>query len=308
MTPSPEEYCVLVVEDDPHTQELLQFNLSETGYQVFSANNALEALEILQDEHVDVIISDVMMPGMNGFEFRDKITHDASLRDIAFLFLTAKSMAEDQIRGIESGADEYITKPFDIDVLLARISAVVARREHLAKVASVDPLTQLLNRQAVQRAIGRELNRIQRYPAVASFIFLDIDNFKQLNDHYGHATGDLVLQNLAEIMRRDSRNVDIVGRFGGEEFVLFFPQTAIAEAQFVMERMLDHFRQVRIEDIEEALTFSAGIVEAPRDGTHFEQLCARADAAMYYAKNHGKAQIVKWRPEIEMREHNSPTA
>jgi diguanylate cyclase (GGDEF)-like protein len=296
------EHSVLIVEDDEHTRELLNFNLTEAGYQVFEAPQAAQALSVLGVETIDLIISDVMLPGSSGFELREGLMNDPAHRDIAFMFLTAKSLAEDQIRGIQSGADEYITKPFDIEVLLARVSAVIARREHFARVASIDPLTGLLNRQALERAIGRELSRLRRYPAVASLIFLDIDNFKSLNDQYGHATGDEVLRHLSDVLRQHSRAVDIVGRFGGEEFVLFFPQTSEDEGCFVLERMQDHFRSANSFNIEQALTFSAGLAEAPRDGDVFEGLCARADAAMYYSKRHGKAQVIPWRPAHEEEE------
>lgn len=291
-------YTIMVVEDDPHTLELLVFNLSDAGYRVLAAENVQEALDYLEAETADVILSDVMMPGLTGFEFRDMVVQDPALREAAFIFLTAKATPDDQIRGIESGVDEYITKPFDIDVLLARIQAVIARREHFAKRASADSLTGLLNRKALERAVARELNRMQRYPAPASLVFLDIDNFKSINDTYGHAIGDRILLHLAEVLQSNGRSVDIVGRFGGEEFVVFFPETNEASAVAVVQRMQTHFGTPCCDEVKERLTFSAGVAEAPRDGDEFHRLCDRADAAMYAAKRSGKARVVAWRPDM----------
>ncbi|MCL4694372.1 MAG: diguanylate cyclase [Candidatus Hydrogenedentes bacterium] len=294
----PKTYSVLVVEDDPHTAELLTYNLSEAGFQVFNAEDGLSALHKLDIVVVDLIICDVMMPEMDGFALRDRINQDLVMREIPFIFLTAKSTAEDQILGLGMGVDEYVTKPFDPEVLLARVHAVLRRHEIYARVARLDPLTKLLNRQTLQREIERELARIKRYPAVATLVFLDIDEFKQVNDKYGHAAGDHALGHLASALTKDIRTVDIVGRYGGEEFILYFPETPEDIGRRIIERMHSTFQQLSESDGAGPLTFSAGLVEAPRDGEDFTTLCNRADAAMYRAKKQGKAQVLVWRPEM----------
>jgi len=300
MAETEREYAALVVEDDPSAQELLRFNLAGEGYTTFAVDSAVKALELLQKQSVDIIVCDVMLPGMNGFEFRDAILKEPNLREVAFVFLTAKTMAEDQIRGLSSGVDEYITKPFDPQVLLARINAVLARRESFARAARLDPLTSLANRATLEREITRELERLKRYPAVASLVFLDVDNFKSVNDRLGHSEGDRVLQHLANVLRANSRATDVIGRYGGEEFVLFFPATAEDKARSVVERMHDGFQQgFECADKSCRLTFSAGLVEIPRDGTDFVTLCDRADTAMYTAKRNGKARLVVWTHELD---------
>ncbi len=301
LTEEPRTYTVLLVEDDPHTTELLAYNLSEAGFQVFTAEDGISALRKLDIVTVDLIISDVMMPEMDGFAFRERIIQDPVMREVPFIFLTAKGTPEDQIRGLGMGADEYITKPFDPEVLIARVHAVLRRRENFARVARLDPLTQLLNRQTLQREVERELARIKRYPAVATLVFLDIDGFKQVNDKYGHAAGDRALVQLAAALTKDIRSVDLVGRYGGEEFVLYFPETPEAVGLRIAERMHTHFRQLSKQEGNEALTFSAGLVEAPRHGTEFETLCERADAAMYEAKRRGKARVLVWQPSMSRR-------
>jgi diguanylate cyclase (GGDEF)-like protein len=289
---------VLVVEDDPHMAELLSFNLSEQGFRVFVAANGAEAVKKLEIVAVDMIVCDIMLPVMDGLAFRERLLEKPALRDTPFIFLTAKTLPEDQIRGLSMGVDEYVTKPFDPQVLVARIKAVLHRRETYARVARLDPLTGLLNRQSLERAVDRELARIKRYPAVASIVFLDIDGFKQVNDQFGHAAGDRALVNLAAALTKDVRSVDIIGRFGGEEFILFFPETSKDAAIGIVDRMHHRFQELSKSDGCGMLTFSAGIAEAPEDGADFKTLCARADQAMYAAKRQGKALILGWAPAM----------
>lgn len=295
-----QEYAVLVVEDDPSALELLRFNLSEAGFRTFAVGSADAAMELLRKEIVDLIVCDVMLPGMDGFEFREAALKDPVLREVAFVFLTAKTMADDQIRGLQTGVDEYITKPFDPQVLIARIQAILARRESFSRLARLDPLTQLANRATLEREVTRELDRLRRYPGVASLVFLDVDNFKSINDEYGHAEGDRVLAHLASSLKAGGRATDIVGRFGGEEFVLFFPETSEDKARLVVERMHEAFQHPH-EALAggRRLTFSAGLVEIPRDGADFSTLCDRADTAMYTGKRNGKARLVVWTPELD---------
>jgi len=166
------QYSALVVEDDAHTRELVVFNLEDAGYRAHSAANGVEALKLLENRVVDIIICDIMMPEMNGFALREAVQSQAKLRDTGFIFLSAKSLPEDEIRGLRYGVDEYITKPFNPEVLVARVEAVLSRRAALAKAAQLDPLTQLYNRQAGEREIRRELERIQRYPSIGTLVFL----------------------------------------------------------------------------------------------------------------------------------------
>ena len=267
------QYTVLVVEDDAHTRELLLFNLEDAGYLTLSAENGLEALGLLEGRVVDIIICDIMMPRMDGFALREAILSRPKLRDIGFIFLSAKAMPEDEIKGLRYGVDEYITKPFNPEVLVARAEAVLARRAALAKAAQLDPLTQLYNRQTGEREIRRELERIQRYPSIGSLGFLDIDGFKAVNDSQGHAAGDRALVALAEVLKENTRSVDIVARFGGEEFVLFFPETDEVRAIQVIERMQRHFQKLSEECCNHVrISFSAGVVEAPRDGGQYAVL------------------------------------
>ena len=293
------QYTVLVVEDDPQTRELVIFTMEDAGYLALAAGNGIEALKLLEDRVVDIIICDIMMPKMDGFGLREAIQPRPELRDTGFIFLSAKSLPEDEIRGLRYGVDEYITKPFNPEVLVARVEAVLTRRETLAKAAQLDPLTQLLNRQTGEREVRRELERIQRYPSIGALAFVDIDEFKAVNDLHGHAAGDRVLVSLAKVFRQNSRSVDIVMRYGGEEFVLFFAQTGEKAAVNIIDRMQRSFQSVSEKSNHLRISFSAGVVEAPRDGDQFDVLCRRADQAMFAAKRNGKARVLPWRQDMK---------
>ncbi|MBX7255504.1 MAG: diguanylate cyclase [Candidatus Hydrogenedentes bacterium] len=290
----PQTYTVLVVEDDKHTAELLSYNLTEAGFHVFQAHDGVDALKKLDIVTVDLIICDIMMPQMDGFTLRQRLLKNPAQQHTPFIFLTAKSQPEDQIRGLESGVDEYITKPFDPHVFVARVHAVLRRHENMAQLVRRDPLTQLLNRNTLEREIERELARIKRYSGIGSLVFLDLDDFKEINDRLGHATGDRALVRLASVLTSEIRSVDIVGRYGGEEFVLYFPESTIETSRGIVERMHAAFVELSQEEDNELLTFSAGIAEAPRHGSDFKTLCSRADEAMYSAKHQGKARIIAW--------------
>lgn len=287
-----ENCTILVVEDNVSTLELIKYNLIDAGHRILTANSGAEALETLHKSKVHLVISDVMMPEMDGFTLRERLIDDPILSDIPFIFLTARVRSEDHIRGLNSGADDYITKPFDPAVLVARVKAVLARRENLEEKSRRDFLTGLLNRSALEQEIGKELDRLIRYKHKGSLVFLDIDNFKAINDTYGHAAGDLVLMRLSEILSIHSRTSDIVGRYGGEEFVLYLPDTEIRATEKMANYMLEKFSAIEFDGFDKRVTFSAGITQAPAHGVTFDLLCEKADQAMYMAKQQGKARVV----------------
>lgn len=297
--PLNESRSLLVVEDEAPTREILHYLLTRAGYNVWMAENGRVALELLMHKPCDMIVCDVMMPEMDGFTLRELVRGNPRTREIPFIFLTARSQSTDQIRGLESGVEDYITKPFEPAVLKARVEAVLRRRAAYARSSCSDPLTRLLNRHALEQEIRKSLERVQRYGEIGSMLFLDIDNFKKINDTYGHAMGDRVLVRFAEMIQAHSRQIDIAGRYGGEEFVLYLPQTDLDGARAVTQRMMESFRTADFEAEGLSKTFSAGVSLAPAHGTDFSLLCARADHAMYQAKNTGKARLVVWSEDLE---------
>src|SRR5438309_3161160 len=195
---------VLVIEDHPDQRDLLAIVLQREGYRVVTAANGLEALEKLEKESVQIALSDIMMPKMDGFELINKIRSNPELKHIYLILITARIQEGDRVRGLDLGADDYITKPFSFSELLARVrvgSRVVQYQQHLEYQTHVDSLTGLFNRRAFEKKIVEEFDRAKRYQHPISLLILDIDNFKTINDTYGNHGGDAALVKLSETFR-----------------------------------------------------------------------------------------------------------
>src|SRR5215475_9241096 len=233
---------VLVIEDHPDQRELLMIVLQKEGYRVIAAANGVEALEKLEQEPVQIVLSDIMMPKMNGFELINKIRSNAALKNIYLILITARIQEGDRVRGLDLGADDYITKPFSFSELLARVrvgSRVVQYQQHLEYQTQIDSLTGLFNRRAFEKKIGDEFERANRYHHPLSLLILDIDNFKTINDTYGHHGGDTALIRISETLRAKTRQSDFPSRYGGEEFVLILPETDQESALQVATKIQD---------------------------------------------------------------------
>ncbi|MBI4843769.1 MAG: diguanylate cyclase [Nitrospirae bacterium] len=286
---------VLIIDDEISLIKLIELKLKKAGFITLTAQDSESAMEILAGHHIDLIICDIQMPGMSGFEFREKILNEPSTRDIPFIFLTASSESVDQIKGFRLRVDDYITKPFDPTILIARARSVIERHDAFSEKSSFDQLTGLLNRQALQQRVEKELSRIGRYGGGVSVVFIDVDSFKQVNDAHGHSTGDLVLIQLGQLFQQKLRGIDFAGRYGGEEFVLCLVNTGKEGALELTKRLLSLFSGIPISDKKLTCTFSAGIASAPEDGTDFSVLCRKADEAMYISKKEGKNRVTLWK-------------
>ena len=199
---------ILVIEDHPDQRDLLAIVLQREGYRVVTAGNGVEAMEALQREDVQIALSDIMMPKMDGFELIKSIRSDPALKGIYMILITARIQEGDRVRGLDLGADDYITKPFSFSELLARVrvgSRVVHYQQNLEYQTQIDPLTGLFNRRAFERKIAEEFERAKRYNHPVSVLLLDIDNFKNINDTYGHHGGDTrARQNFCNTSRKNS--------------------------------------------------------------------------------------------------------
>src|SRR5574339_497173 len=214
---------ILVIEDHPDQRDLLAIVLQREGYRVITAANGLEALEKLEVENVQIALSDIMMPKMDGFELIKRIRNSPTLKSIYLILITARIQEGDRVRRLDLGADDYITKPFSFSELLARVrvgSRVVTYQQNLEYQTQTDALTGLFNRRAFERKIAEEYERAKRYKHAVSLLLLDIDNFKNINDTYGHHGGDIALVKISAILRERTRRSDFPARYGGEEFVL----------------------------------------------------------------------------------------
>jgi two-component system, cell cycle response regulator len=288
---------ILVIEDHPDQRDLLAIVLQREGYRVVTAANGVEAMEKIQKEHVQIALSDIMMPKMDGFELIKNIRSDPALKGIYMILITARIQEGDRVRGLDLGADDYITKPFSFSELLARVrvgSRVVQYQQNLEYQTQVDPLTGLFNRRAFEKKIEEEFERAKRYNHPLSLLLLDIDNFKSINDTYGHHGGDTALIKISETLRERTRRSDFPARYGGEEFVLILPETDQESALQVAGKIHDEIRSrtfgTSIKPF--ALTVSIGLTStSTKHYADWREMLDDADKAMYVAKNSGKDRV-----------------
>jgi two-component system cell cycle response regulator len=296
-TENKSQLSVLIIEDHPDQRDLLAIVLQREGYKVVTAANGLEALEKLEQDEVHIALSDIMMPKMDGFELINKIRSNSALRHIYIILITARIQEGDRVRGLDLGADDYITKPFSFSELLARVrvgSRVVQYQQHLEYQTQIDSLTGLFNRRAFEKKIGEEFERSKRYGHPLSVVILDIDNFKKINDTYGHHGGDAALVRISEILRERSRRSDFPSRFGGEEFVLVLPETDQDSAIQVAKKFHEEIRSCSFGTVDKpfVLTVSMGLTSSTKkEYSDWREMVADADCALYQAKNTGKDRI-----------------
>jgi len=303
---------VLVIEDHPDQRDLLAIVLQREGYRIITAANGLEALEKLETEPVQIALSDIMMPKMDGFELIKRVRGNPRLKSLYLILITARIQEGDRVRGLDLGADDYITKPFSFSELLARIrvgSRVVQYQKHLEYQTQVDSLTGLFNRRAFEKKINEEFERSKRYHNPLSVLLLDIDNFKLINDTYGHHGGDAALVKIAETFREKTRQSDFPSRYGGEEFVLILPETDQDNALQVAGKIHDSIRACSFGTAARPfeITVSIGVSStSARFYSDWRELVDDSDRALYQAKNSGKDRVEIWQPEKKTSEIHSP--
>jgi diguanylate cyclase (GGDEF)-like protein len=291
-----EKQRVLVVDDAALNVRILCEGLSEE-YDISIATNGEDALAIIQATPPDIILLDIMMPGIDGYEVCTRLKADDETRNIPIVFLTAMLHDEDETRSFEVGAADYIRKPVKIPVIKARIRTHLELKRHrdmLENLSTLDGLTGIPNRRRFDEALQRECRRARRLHSAFSLVMLDIDNFKAYNDNYGHIAGDealkLVARTLAEIVQRPT---DVVARYGGEEFVVILPDTDLAGAEFMADRFRQGIMALKIpheySPTASVITISLGIssVHFPSEVTSME-LVESADRMLYEAKAVGR--------------------
>jgi len=287
---------ILLIEDDEHLVKVLKLFFTNSNFSITSAANGVQALEILKNSSLpNIIICDIMMPKMDGYQFRRTVLKKEDLKMIPFIFLTAKGRTPEKITGLEMGVDDYVTKPFEIDELLARVNAILKRHKSYKKLIQYDGLTNLYNRSTIEEKVNQEVHRVRRYKITSSVVLLDIDHFKQVNDSFGHNFGDEVLIKIAKTILEQLREVDVAGRYGGEEFVILMPETEKETAWRVSERLRKKISVLTFDSYDCKITTSGGVSSAPEDGMELKDIIEKADVALYQAKNSGRNRIIKFK-------------
>ena len=293
---------ILVVDDDPITLHMVVSRLRQWGYEVVSCADGESAWKLLEEgTNPQMAIVDWMMPGMNGPELCQKLRERPDRPYVYFILLTGRSKPEDLIVGLDSGADDYLTKPFHLGELDARLRAgkrivdlqneLIAARESLRIQAMQDPLTQILNHGAIFDSLFREVDRAHRGNQALSIILADLDEFKAVNDRYGHVVGDQVLVEVARRMRNCLRSYDVIGRYGGEEFLMVLPNSDASQAVRLAERVRHAVSQepFRFRNFELTVTLSQGVTTwTDPYPIPVERLIQSADGALYLVKNSGR--------------------
>ncbi len=289
---------ILVVEDDANMLNIIRDYLSRAGFAVHSAGNGWEALKRIKEGPVDAIIADLDIAETDGASLREKMLLNPATRDIPFFYLTPENKTDVLVEALRSGVDDCISKPFDPVVLTTRVQAVLARRGALEQLVRLDPMTHLLNRSTLMKDLRQELDRVARYRRPATMILMDLSDFVRSNAENGASMGDLLLTCLAGIIINGMRSMDIAGRYRGECFLIFLPETDENGAEALVKRIQEKITLVADAVAGLSLTFSCGMVSAPKDGAEMDVLLSRLEHAMRHAAQHQKGAICVWCPDI----------
>ena len=293
-------YSILVVDDDTAIKESVKKYLKLQNYEVKTALNAHEALEILNSFKADVVLTDVMMQGIDGLELTRRIKE---LYDIDVMVMTGYSAEYSYEKAVQAGASDFVFKPFRFEELNLRIHRVLREAEfkkeradllkRLRKLAITDALTGLYNSRHFFSQIKIEIDRYKRYSRALSLLILDIDLFKNYNDTWGHLDGDKVLMRIGKTIKPCMRSMDTAYRYGGEEFVILLPETRLQKACLVGERIKDKIGSQIFKPepgIKTSITVSVGATELV-EGEDFKSFIRRADKALYKAKDTGRNKL-----------------
>jgi diguanylate cyclase (GGDEF)-like protein len=303
---------LLVIEDSAAQAGQLEATLEELGYEVQWAESGTAGLQAALQTRPDLVLLDVVMDDVDGFAVCRLLKQHDETRDIPIIMLTVRGNVEDRVVGLEVGADDYLPKPYAEAELRARISVALRAKEaqrellrrnqqlesklqHVQALATTDALTGLFNRRRFGEALDHECAVTKRYKSPLSFLMLDLDHFKKVNDTYGHDAGDEVLRMVADLLRQSLREVDLPARIGGDELAILLPQTPKHRAEIVAQRIRTAVERTPVEHRGQRIdvTASVGIADdSDVDAGDGEALMRAADRALYQAKLGGRNRVV----------------
>lgn len=294
-----EDFTVLVADDEKHNRTLLTELLGDR-YRIILAKSGVQALTLAQTHAPDLILLDIVMPEMDGFETIKVLKEDPRTENITVIFISGLTSPSDEEKGLLLGAVDYITKPFRPAIVHARIRnhlTSVLQRRLLEHLAMIDGLTAIPNRRRFDEVYAQEWRRCQRSGSPLSLLVIDVDHFKHYNDTFGHAAGDTVLKQIASCLKDElKRPADFVARYGGEEFVVLLPEIEQSGAIAMAERLRAEVEALdiahRINDQPDRVTISiGGITTLPATAALDDDLFKQADAQLFEAKRRGKNRI-----------------
>lgn len=298
---------ILVIDDSRLISHVAKTILSKQGHEVILAQDGLSGLQTAKSEYPDLILLDLIMPVMDGYQVCEELKKEEKTKEISIIMLTSKAEPADKVRGLELGALDYVVKPFDEGELIARVNiqlrlkqlyeALQEKNQQLEKLANRDGLTGLYNHRYFHEQLSKDFLRAKRYHESLSCILLDIDYFKKFNDTYGHQTGDIVLSTLGQVIRDTIRDSDFAARYGGEEFAIILHYTERPAALHVAERLRKTVENCDVRDKDNVLriTISLGVATFPHEQIHnHKQIVEFADKALYKAKKNGRNRVESW--------------
>jgi diguanylate cyclase (GGDEF)-like protein len=296
-----DEIATILIVDDERANLNILADILKAKYKVILAKSGSQALALAIRQPPDLVLLDIIMPDMNGYQILYEIKNNELLKDIPVIFISALSNDEDEEKGLVLGAVDYISKPFSYAIVLARVNnhiKIVRQRKLIESIALLDGLTEIPNRRNYNNRINMEWNRAVREKTPISLLILDIDYFKQFNDNYGHSKGDEALKFVATALSNAiSRPADFAARIGGEEFAVLLPNTQAGGAYKKAELIRNAIEELKIDHhysgVSSVLTVSIGGTSCLPEQMHgLQDFIEAADNMLYRAKNEGRNKVV----------------
>jgi diguanylate cyclase (GGDEF)-like protein len=292
---------IMVVDDNPANLKIIGAIIKELGVKIVFAQSGEQVFHYIKKGLPDLILLDIMMPKMDGYAVCQLLKREPRTRDIPIIFLTALGDVEDETKGLDMGAVDFITKPTKPAIVRARVRTQLRlkrKTDLLERLAFIDGLTEILNRRRFDEVLNSEWHRAIREVTTLSLIMIDIDCFKNYNDHYGHTAGDDCLRQVAQTLKGAiKRPGDNIARYGGEEFAAILPSTDLTSALAIAETMRHHVESLKIShkhnNAADFVTISAGVASAsPQQSNDSSTLIEQADQNLYRAKEKGRNQVI----------------
>jgi diguanylate cyclase (GGDEF)-like protein len=314
VVPDPSNFCIAIVDDDAAIRRLVRLFLKRSGYDIVEFPTGNEAREQLMKIPWDLAILDRRLPDMDGVMLAQELKARPEFKARFVIMLTGEDDQADKVEGLDLGADDYVTKPFQYPELLARIRAgkrivdlqkeLLETNKRLERLSITDGLTNLFNHRKFQDELARAFEESARYARPLSLAIVDLDFFKKVNDTYGHAVGDEVLKAVSRLFQESIRSTDLAARYGGEEFAVMMPETDVHDAMAFAEKIRNLIESTPLQTQagQVPVTVSIGVAAVPHPKIHAaKELIVAADNALYRAKNGGRNQVQAEERQVEAR-------